>query len=125
MITAKQKLFADEYIKTGNAKQSYVKIYKCNDKVAEANSSRLLSNAKVREYIESVNKKLEKSSIADMTEVKEFWSNMLRSKKSEDKDRLKASELIAKTNGAFIDNVNLNSTGQVVIIRGDPNARRR
>lgn len=104
-ITAKQRMFADEYIKTGNAKASYTKVYNSNAKVAEANSSRLLSNAKIQEYIKSMNKRIERSTIADMTEVKEFWTNMFRSKDVEPRDRLKASELIAKTNAAFIDKV--------------------
>lgn len=102
-ITQKQKLFADEYVLTGNASQSYQKVYKCTLAVADTNGSRLLRNARVKEYIESTNKEIRNDKIADMQEVKEFWAEMLRSTEVDVKDRLKASEYIAKTNAAFIE----------------------
>lgn len=105
-ITAKQKMFADEYIKTGNAKQSYINAgYSARGNSAEANASRLLRNDKVLAYIKRRNQEIDKDTIADMTEVKEFWTNLLRDKETDTKDRLKASELIAKTNGAFLDRI--------------------
>lgn len=106
-LTVKQKKFADEYVKSGNATQSYIDAgYKAsNRKVAEANSNKLLGNHRVIEYIGKVNKEIQTASIADMVEVKEFWTNTMRNKYKEDKDRLKASEYLAKTNGAFIDRV--------------------
>ena len=105
-ITAKQKMFADEYIKTGNAKQSYINAgYSARGNAAEAAASRLLRNVKVRDYIRQRNKELDRDTIADMQEVKEFWTNILRNKAADSKDRLKASELIAKTNGAFLDRI--------------------
>jgi phage terminase small subunit len=105
-MTVKQKMFADEYIKTGNATQSYISAgYKARGNGAEVNACKLLRNTKVRDYIRKRNKELDKSTIADMQEVKEFWTNMLRNRAADPKDRLKASELIAKTNGAFLDRV--------------------
>jgi phage terminase small subunit len=105
-LTPNQKKFADEYIKTGNAKQSYINAgYKARGNRAEASASRLLRNVKVRDYIRQRNKEIDRDTIADMQEVKEFWTNVLRNKAADPKDRLKASELIAKTNGAFLDRV--------------------
>jgi len=113
MLSVKQKKFADEYIKTGNATQSYLGVYQCKLKTAEANSSALLSNTKVRKYIDEMNIALTRATIADMTEVKEYWSNILRNDKDGVKGGLKASEYIAKSNAAFIDkieqNVNINN----------------
>lgn len=104
MLSEQQKKFADLYITTGNAKQSYIDAgYKARDNVAEANASRLLRNAKVVEYIAEQNKALQSDRIADMEEVKEFWTNTMRNENVEFKDRLKASEFIAKTNAAFIE----------------------
>jgi phage terminase small subunit len=117
-MTVKQKMFADEYIKTGNATQSYISAgYKARGNGAEVNACKLLRNTKVRDYIMKRNKELDKSTIADMQEVKEFWTNLLRDKKTDTKDRLKASELIAKTNGAFLDRVE--HSGSIVTIVDD------
>ncbi len=117
-MTVKQKMFADEYIKTGNAKQSYINAgYSARGNSAEANASRLLRNDKVLAYIKQRNQEIDKDTIADMTEVKEFWTNMLRNRAADPKDRLKASELIAKTNGAFLDRVE--HSGSIVTIVDD------
>jgi phage terminase small subunit len=48
---------------------------------------------------------LQNDRIATMEEVKKFWTNTLRDDGIDMKDRLKASEFIAKTNAAFIDKV--------------------
>ena len=53
-LTPKQRAFADEYILNGgNGTQAYLKTYKNikNVETAQANSSRLLSNAMVARYI--------------------------------------------------------------------------
>ena len=105
-IAAKQKMFADEYIKHGNATQAYKNAgYKAEGNAAEAAASRMLRSVKVRDYIRQRNKELDKATIADMVEIKEFWTNLVRAEEVDLKDRLKASELIAKTNGAFLDKV--------------------
>lgn len=106
-LTPKQKKFADLYIKTGNATSSYMDVYECKEKAAEANSSRLIRNDKVCEYIEERNNKLDKKTIADMEEVKEYWTNILRRDTLGVQGGLKASEYIAKTNAAFIDKTEL------------------
>jgi phage terminase small subunit len=105
-LTEKQKRFCDYYIETGNAAESYTKAgYKAKPGAARANASRMLTKANIKEYIEKRNKELASARIADMTEVKEFWTSTLRDEEADYKDRLKASEYIAKTNGAFLDKV--------------------
>jgi phage terminase small subunit len=107
----RQKKFADYYIQTGNASESYQRAgYKAKGNVAESAGSRLLRNVKVIEYIKERNKQIVSDRIADMEEVKIFWTITMRNHESELKDRLKASEYIAKTNAAFIENVNANLT---------------
>jgi phage terminase small subunit len=103
-MNEQQKRFADYYIESGNATESYKRAgYKAKGNVAEANASRLLRHAKVQEYIEERNKQLESDRIANMEEVKTFWTNTMRNGEADLKDRLKASEYIAKTNAAFIE----------------------
>ena len=106
-MTEKQKRFADYYIETGIGSEAYKRAYKTckKDDTARVNASKLLTKANVQEYIRERNLQLDSGRIANMQEVKEFWTNMIRSKVADDKDRLKASEYIAKTNGAFLDKV--------------------
>lgn len=62
-------------------------------------------NVGICRYIEELRKEIRSPRIAEMTEVQEFWTDIMRDKKAKMSDRLKASENIAKTNGAFLDKV--------------------
>lgn len=95
-LSAKHKAFCDEYLSNSmNATQAYKSVYKTNDKVSEAAASRLLSNVKVKEYIQQEqNKTSEKLEITREFLIKEYL------------------ELInsAKTDENFIDRGNWNKS---------------
>lgn len=120
-LTIKQRRFSELYVETGNATQSYIDAgYKASTRnVAEVEGFKLLRNPKIKQAIEYLNKKIEDESIAGMVEVKQFWTQMMRAIHVEDKDKLKASELIARTNGAFIEKIehsgNINSEVTILI----------
>lgn len=103
-LTQKQKLFADYYIQNPNATEAAIKAG-YSKKTARQIATENLAKPYILQYVKSRNKELESERIADMKEVKEFWTNTFRDKDVEMKDRLKASEYIAKTNGAFLDKV--------------------
>ena len=106
-LTEKQKRFADYYIASGNAEESAKKAgYN-----ARGNTTKLLQNTTIQQYIKERNKLLESDRIANMEEVKQFWTNTMRNDEVELKDRLKASEYIAKTNAAFIEKQQI--TGEI------------
>lgn len=105
-LTEKQKRFCEEYVKTGNATQSYINAgYSATKReVAEANARKLLGNhSGITQYISELNEAIKSAQIADIEEVKQFWTKTMRNATNELKDRLKASEYIAKTNAAFIE----------------------
>jgi phage terminase small subunit len=105
-LTQKQRLFADYYLQTANLYESAIKAgYSHN--YSKAQSYKLLENVGIKEYLLEQNKKIEKERVADMQEVREMWSKILRMQIEgvDMKDVLKASEYIAKTNGAFLDKV--------------------
>ncbi|MEY2192086.1 terminase small subunit [Neobacillus sp. BF23-41] len=71
--------FADYYIETGNATVSYLRAgYEAEGNAAEVNASRLLRNAKVQEYIKERNEQLDVEFIADISETKRFWTEIMR-----------------------------------------------
>ncbi|MFT8319337.1 MAG: terminase small subunit [Bacillus sp. (in: firmicutes)] len=106
-MNEQQKRFADYYIQLGNASEAYRKAgYKAKTVSSiTTNANRLLTNADIVKYIEERNKLLTSDRIADMEEVKQFWTDTMRNDNNEMKDRLKASEYISKTNGAFLEKV--------------------
>lgn len=79
-LTIKQKKFADEYIISGNATESYKKAgYRASsDRVAGVEGHKLLKNPKVKTYIDERLKQLDSEKIADQQEVLEFLTAVMR-----------------------------------------------
>jgi phage terminase small subunit len=160
------KRFILEYLKTYNAKQSYLKFYKCTPKVAETNASRLLRNAQVQKAFQEVSAILLQGDVASSQELREYWTKILRgsitdvctwngdagllfNKDSDEMDRdtarlikkvkvtektsqkgdwtecktefelhdpLKASELLGRTHGMFVDKTEVELKGDITVL---------
>ena len=115
-LNARDKKFADEYIRTGKIIESAIKAgfaeSTARDRAAEwLNPDSKSAKLSVLEYINEINKKIEKEKIADAKEIQEFWTKTFRDEEVEMKDRIKTSELLAKVQGAFVENINL--TGNI------------
>lgn len=84
-LTQKQRLFADEYIKSGNATQAYIKAgYSIKTPgSAKAASSRLLTNVNLKHYIDAKMAEIESHKIADAKEVLQFYTRVLRKDETE------------------------------------------
>ena len=50
-LNDKQKAFADYYIESLNATESYKRAYECSYNTARTNGARLLTNANIKNYI--------------------------------------------------------------------------
>ena len=115
-LNARDKKFADEYIRTGKIIESAIKAgfaeSTARDRAAEwLNPNSKSAKTSVLEYISEINKKIEKEKIADAKEIQEFWTKTFRDEEVEMKDRIKTSELLAKVQGTFVENINL--TGNI------------
>ena len=78
-LNEKQKAFADYYIESLNATESYKKAYGVeNQSTAESNGSRLLRNAKVKNYIDEVMSAKNESRIASQDEILQILTDIAR-----------------------------------------------
>ena len=127
-LTEKQKKFCDEYLIDLNATKAYKTVYKnCkSDNAAAACANKLLRNAKVKTYIDSLLEEIHTKKTADAQEVIEYLTSVMRGeskaeivvvegtgdgcskavkidKKPDEKEKLKAAELLGKRFGLFID----------------------
>ena len=75
-LTLKQQKFADEYIISGNATESYLKAGYAKQKrsSAEANARKLLGNYLVKAYLEERMAEIKSARIASQEEVLEFFT---------------------------------------------------
>lgn len=101
MLRPKQKLFAELYVKLGNASEAARQAY--GSESASTNASKLLKNTEIQEYIEELTQKPEKSRIASMEEVLEFYTEVMRGQPFDHSgkppavgDRLKAADSLYK-----------------------------
>lgn len=126
-LTAKQKIFCDEYIISLNATQAAIKAGYAQ-KTAYAIGAENLRKPKIQDYISERMKQKESSLIATQDEVLQYLTSVLRGesqtidtvlvgigegcqevqeveKKPSEKDRLKAAELLGKRYGLYTDKV--------------------
>ncbi|MBM6754167.1 terminase small subunit [Lactobacillus alvi] len=82
-LTVKQKLFADEYIKSGNATQSAIKAGYA-PKAAYRTGAENLRKPQIKSYIDAKMAEIESSKIADAKEVLEFYARVLREEETEE-----------------------------------------
>lgn len=134
-MTNAQKIFCDEYLIDMNATKAYKKAYPSTkkDETARASASRLLTNVNVKSYIETRMAEKEEEAIADQDEVLRYLTSVLRGesesevivvegegdgcssarrikKAPDEKERLKAGELLGKRYGLFVDKKDINAS---------------
>jgi phage terminase small subunit len=105
-LTTRQERFCLEYAKSGNATQAAIAAG-YSAKNADVAGARLLVNVRIAERLGIQAQELKKASIADAAERHEFWSTVMRGKFNDMQHRLKASELLARTQGDFVDKLEL------------------
>lgn len=81
-LTPKQQLFADEYIKSGNAYQSAIRAG-YSEQYARSHIDKLSENVGVKSYIDAKLAEIESHKIADAKEVLQFFTCVLRGEVSE------------------------------------------
>lgn len=139
-MTDKQRKFCDEYLIDCNATRAYRKAYPNvkKDSSAAVCAAKLLRIAKVQEYINKQLEKISSEKIADAKEVMEYLTSVLRgesqseiiviegtgdgcsdarrmNKAPDEKEKLKAAELLGKRYGLFTDKVEVDGNAKVVI----------
>ena len=81
-LTPKQKKFADEYIKTGNATQSAIEAG-YSTKYANTNAPKLLQNTTLKRYIEKCMADIASKRVMSYTEAVELLTSIARGEEKE------------------------------------------
>ena len=127
-MSERMLLFCEEYLKDKelNATQAYLRAYPNTKSIntAQTNSSKLMAREDIREYIDKRLDEIHDKNTADIKEVMEYLTSVMRgtctssvlslcgdgmqeviSKPPDEKERLKAAELLGKRFGMFTDKV--------------------
>lgn len=125
-LSEKQKAFADYYIETGNASESYKRAYKCeNDTTARTNANKNLQKPTIKAYLDERLKKIADERIAKPTEVLQYLTKVMRGEEKDQFDldaplneRTKAAELLGKRYRLFTEKIEAD-VNQTVIFEGE------
>lgn len=101
-LNEKQRRFCEFYAETVNGAEAARKAG-YSEKTARQIANELLTKPDILQYIRKLQDELAEPRIAGVSEIKAYWSDTMRNEDLKPKDRLKASELLAKSAGAFID----------------------
>lgn len=106
-LTQKQKKFAQLYVESGNASKSYVSAgYSAKTtEIAGSEGAKLLKNPLVIEEIDRLNAEIASKRIASAAERQQYLTSVMRSNIEETKDRIRATEILGKMQGDFIERV--------------------
>lgn len=140
-MTEKQKRFCDEYLIDMNGTRAYKTVYSNvkNDNVASSCANKLLRNADIKNYIQEKLDEISSKKIADAKEVMEYLTSVIRgesrseivvvegvgdgcssarhmTKLPDEKERLKAAELLGKRYGIFKEQMNVTGAVPVTIV---------
>ena len=104
-MTEKQRRFAEAYAKDPNATAAAVAAgYSVRS--AYSTGQRLLKNVEVQEYIHALSEPEHDARIASAEDVRRFWTQVMNDNTAKTTDRLKASELLGKSFGMFMVDIN-------------------
>lgn len=140
-LNDKQQRFCDEYLIDLNATQAAIRAG-YSEKTAYSQGQRLLKKDEAKSYIEARMAEKEKELIADQDEVLKYLTNVLRGKSQseivvvenigdftsearliqkapDEKERLKAAELLGKRYNLFSDKMKVDVAMPVVISGGE------
>ena len=119
-LTKRQIDFVQEYMKTNNVRQSAIKAG-YSAKTASVQGSRLLTNVKVSTYIQAITERLESDKIADIQEVMEYLTSVMRGEKKDQFDldpalseRTKAASELAKRLDVRAKNLNIECAVNII-----------
>ena len=136
-MNKKQKKFADEYLIDCNATQAAIRAG-YSEKTAKSIGQRMLTYVDIKNYIDEQLSLIHNERIADATEVMMYLTSVLRgeseaavvvvegtgegcseartmNKTPDERERLKAAELIGKRYGMFTDKMNLEVEPVVIV----------
>lgn len=117
-LNPKHRQFAEAYAQCGDAQQAAGRAG-YSPRSAMNQGYRLLQREDIAAYLRALAAEASSDSIATIRELQEFWTAIMRSASEDRKDRLKASELLGKSFGAFIERKEHTGGLTVQVVYGD------
>lgn len=100
-MTDRQRVFAEEYAKSGNATAA-AKAAGYSHKSAYSQGQRMLKNDEVMQHIRRLQDQAARQRLLSVVRIKAFLSDVITDPAQKTSDRLKASDMFLKSAGAYM-----------------------
>ena len=100
-LNERRRRFAEYYAASANATEA-ARAAGYSEKTARSQGQRLLTNADILQYVQQLQAELAAERIADVKEIRERMTEILRSRSERTGDRLKAADTLLKSAGAYV-----------------------
>lgn len=125
-LNQRQIAFCEAYIAGTSAAEAARKAG-YSDRTSRSIGQRLLTFVDIQNYIEQRNTEIKAANTADIEEIRTYWTQTMRDSDEKTVDRLKASELLARSQGIFLERteseVNISGKSSPVVIYLPHNGR--
>lgn len=108
-LTAKQQIFVMEYLNDCNATQAAIRAG-YSSRTAYSIGQENLKKPEIRQAIDTAMKERRSKLIATREQRQEFWTAVMTDTEQDMRSRLRASELLAKSEGDFTEKVQVQDT---------------
>ena len=108
-LTAKQQVFVMEYMNDFNATRA-AQAAGYSQRTAYSIGQRLLKNVEISQAINSAMTERKNQLIATREQRQQFWTAVMTDTEQDMRSRLRASELLAKSEGDFLEKVQVQDT---------------
>ena len=120
-LTLRQRVFVQAYM--GNASEA-ARQAGYSAKTAYSIGQELLNKPEIVEAIKEREQERLNPLIADREDRQKFWTDVMNDESAEMQHRLKAAELLGRSEGDFMERLQVDSTIEVVGYLFEPNQRR-
>lgn len=106
-LTGKQTAFKDEYCRNSQNGTAAARIagYKGNTNQLGQRAHELVNNSKVKDEIDKQLAEIKAENIANRQQRQQFWTSMMSDENASNGDKLRASELLGRSEADFTDNI--------------------
>ena len=107
-MTERQRRFCEHYSAIPNATQAAI-LAGYSERTARSIGAELLTKPDIVDYIKSLSAEADAERIARATEIKEYWTSVLRDDEQRTEIRMRAGELLLKSSGEFTQKIEVDA----------------
>ena len=121
-LNKKQADYCKAYIETGVKRKAYSIAYgvenldKCGDAVVRLEAK---FGKELCAYMKHLFDLLEEECVAHMSQLQKYWLDVMYSDNFDSRSKLKASELLAKSLGGFVERTEIDAKVETVVFTGE------